>query len=119
VDVVEEIGGVRVFVSDIPVADDREAVQLIAQAHYEHEANWVAVEAVQLGDEFFELRTGRAGAIAQKFVDYRMGLAVVGDISERLAASKSLTDWVRESNRGGHLWFVPDLDALTARLQDR
>jgi hypothetical protein len=117
--VVEELAGVRVFVSDVAVADDRKAVQLIAQAHYEHDATWVAVEADRLGDEFFELRTGRAGAIAQKFVDYRLGLAVVGDISEKLAASKSLTEWVRESNRGRHLWFVPDLDALTARLQER
>jgi hypothetical protein len=117
--VVQELGGVRVFVSDVAVADDREAVQVIAQAHYEHDATWVAVEVGRLGDEFFELRTGRAGAIAQKFVDYRMGLAVIGDISEKLAASKSLTDWVRESNRGRHLWFVPDLDALTVRLQDR
>jgi hypothetical protein len=106
-------------VSDVAVADDREAVQLIAQAHYEHDATWVAVEADRSGDAFFELRTGRAGAIAQKFVDYRMGLAVVGDIAEKLAASTSLADWVRESNRGRHLWFVPDLDALTARLQDR
>jgi hypothetical protein len=115
---VDELSGVRVFVSDVPVGDDREAVQLIAQAHYEHQAEWVAFTPEQLGDEFFELRTGRAGAIAQKFVDYRMGLAVVGDIAGKVAASTPLADWVRESNRGRSLWFVPDLDALAARLHD-
>ena len=109
----------RVFVSDVPVGDDREAVQLIAQAHYEHDATWVAIPTDQLGEEFFELRTGRAGAIAQKFVDYRTGLAVVGDIMAELAGSKPLRDWVRESNRGRSLWFVPDLDALAERLKDR
>ena len=115
---VEELGGVRVFVSDVGVGDDREAVQLIAQAHYEHEASWVAIATDHLGDEFFELRTGRAGAIAQKFVDYRMGLAVVGDITAELAGSKPLRDWVRESNRGRSLWFVADLEALAERLQN-
>ncbi|HEY9336187.1 MAG TPA: DUF4180 domain-containing protein, partial [Kribbella sp.] len=73
----------------------------------------------QVGDDFFELRTGRAGAITQKFVMYQMGLAVVGDISARVAASKPLADWVRESNRGRNLLFAADLDELTEQLQDR
>jgi hypothetical protein len=46
-----------------------------------------------------------------------MGLAVVGDISDKLATSKPLRDWVRESNRGRWLWFVQDLDALAERLR--
>jgi len=116
---VKELGGVRVFVSDAKVADDRGAVQLIVDAHYGHQAEWVAVTPEQLGDEFFELRTGRAGGITQKFVTYRMGLAVVGDIAQRVAESTSLADWVRESNRGRSLWFVPDLPTLASRLEDR
>jgi hypothetical protein len=115
---VEELSGVRVFVSEAPVGDDRDAVQLMATAHYEHQAEWVALRTEHLGDDFFELRTGRAGAIAQKFVDYRMGLAVVGDIADRVATSTSLADWVRETNRGRNLWFVPDLDTLAGRLQN-
>ncbi|MFG1812821.1 DUF4180 domain-containing protein [Kribbella sp. NPDC049174] len=114
---VEELGGVRVFVSDTRVADDSDAVQLITQAHYEHDAAWVALAADSLGDEFFELRTGWAGAIAQKFVNYRMGLAVVGDISDKLAASKPLRDWVRESNLGRSVWFVDELSVLAERLR--
>ncbi|MEV0287610.1 DUF4180 domain-containing protein [Kribbella sp. NPDC050820] len=113
---VEELGGVRVFVADTGVADEGDAVQLIATAHYEHQAEWVALPAAELGDEFFELRTGRAGAIVQKFVNYRMGLVVVGDISDKLAASKPLRDWVRESNRGRSLWFVGELSELAERL---
>ena len=114
--VVEELGGVRVFVADTGVVDEGDAVQLIATAHYEHQAEWVALPAAVLGDEFFELRTGRAGAIVQKFVNYRMGLVVVGDISDKLAASKPLRDWVRESNRGRSLWFVDELSELAGRF---
>ena len=52
----------------------------------------------------------------QKFVNYRMGLAVIGDISAHTAVSAALADFVWEANRGRRLWFLPDLDALSARL---
>jgi hypothetical protein len=114
-----ELAGVRVFVSDTAVVNESDAVQLIVDAYYAHQAEWIAFMPEQLGDEFFELKTGRAGAITQKFVSYQMGLAVVGDISARVAASKPLADWVRESNRGRNLLFAADLDELTERLKDR
>src|SRR5437899_7608969 len=112
------MAGVRVHVSETPLGDERDAVQLIVDAHYAHQAEWIAFTPEQLGDEFFELRTGVAGAITQKFVTYQMGLAVVGDISARIAASRPLADWVRESNRGRDLLFAKDLDELRERLQD-
>jgi hypothetical protein len=114
-----ELAGARVFVSDTAVVNESDAVQLIVDAYYAHQAEWIAFTPEQLGDEFFELRTGRAGAITQKFVSYQMGLAVVGDISARVAVSKTLADWVRESNRGRNLLFAADLDELTEHLKDR
>jgi hypothetical protein len=75
-------------------------------------ARWVAIPVSRLGEEFFQLRTGVAGAILQKFVNYRMGLAVVGDISAYTAASDAFRDLVRESNRGRQCRFVPDLESL-------
>jgi hypothetical protein len=114
-----QLAGVQVHVSETPLGGESDAVQLIVDAYYGHQAEWIAFTPEQLGEEFFELRTGRAGAITQKFVSYRMGLAVVGDISDRVAASKPLADWVRESNRGRNLLFATDLDELAALLQDR
>jgi hypothetical protein len=113
------VAGVQVHVSDTPLSDEQDAVQLIVDAYYAHQAEWIAFTPEQLGEEFFELRTGRAGGITQKFVSYQMGLAVVGDISSRIARSKPLADWVRESNRGRNLLFANDLDELAERLQDR
>jgi len=113
------LAGVRVHVSETAVTNESDAVQLIVDAHYAHQVEWIAFAPEQLGDEFFELSSGRAGAITQKFVTYQMGLAVVGDISERVAASKPLADWVRESNRGRNLLFAADLGELTEQLQDR
>ena len=52
---IDELNGVRVFVSDVPVGDDREAVQLIAQAHYDHQAEWMAFTPEQLTRVFEDL----------------------------------------------------------------
>lgn len=79
-------------------------------------ARWVAVPVERLDPAFFQLSTRVAGEIVQKFVTYRMGLAVVGDISRHTEESNALRDFVRECNRGTQTWFVEDLDALGARL---
>jgi hypothetical protein len=83
---------------------------------YEAEADWIAVPVARLDPAFFDLSSGLAGDIVQKFANYRQRLAVVGDISDALAESGALRDFVRESNRGRQLWFVADGDELTRRL---
>ena len=109
--------GVPVLVCDpagAPVATEQDALDLIGSAF--GRAEIVAIPASRLDDRFFALRTGFAGEIMQKFVNYRVRLVIVGDISAQTGASTALRDLVRESNRGGQVWFVTDLDELDARL---
>ena len=98
------------------LGNDRDAVELIGAAAAHH-ADLVAIPTERLDDHFFRLHTRIAGDILQKFVNYRLRLAIVGDISAHLAASASLRDFVYESNRGRHVWFVADLAALDERLE--
>ncbi len=109
----------KTYTAITPVNDDRNAVDLIAEAHYAHGAEWVLLPVELLPGAFFQLRSGVAGAIAQKFVDYRMGLLIVGDVSPHLAASSAFREWVWETNRGRRLRFVPDLDAALSWLHGR
>ena len=81
------------------------------------DAELVAVPAGRVAEDFFRLRSGVAGAVAQKFVQYRLRLAVVGDISRHLAESSALRDFVYESNQGRGLWFVADDGELSDRLR--
>jgi hypothetical protein len=119
-DAVQVRAGVPVLVCDpdgpaIATMDD--ALDLIGSTYQGAEV--VAVPAARLDERFFSLGTRFAGELMQKFVNYRLKLAVVGDISSYLAASSALQAFVRESNRSGHVWFVPDLDALDARLAEQ
>jgi len=49
-----------------------------------------------------------AGEILQKFSNYRVRLAIVGDFST--FTSKSIKDFIYESNKGRHINFVSSLD---------
>jgi hypothetical protein len=115
---VRVFGGVEVLVLDGegPVlGDERALLDLIGDA-WSSGVSWVAVPVGRLGAEFFRLRSGVAGAVVQKFANYRLGLVIVGDVSGPVAASEALGDFVCESNRGRQLWFVSDDEDLQARL---
>jgi hypothetical protein len=95
---------------------DQDALEIIGEAGY-HGATWAVLPAERLDDDFFRLRTGVAGAIVQKFVNYRLGIAILGDISQHTASGSALRDFVYETNQGTQVWFVPDLDDLHNRLE--
>ncbi|MEU3186826.1 DUF4180 domain-containing protein [Streptomyces sp. NPDC006923] len=117
-DLLAEYHGVPVLVCDAsgpPIATAQDALDHLIGAAFQH-AEVVAVPVGRLDNSFFDLSTGLAGAITQKFVNYRLRLVVVGDITTRLRTGTALPDLVRESNRGRHVWFVTDLEELAARL---
>ncbi len=64
--------------------------------------------------EFFDLKTGIAGEILQKFSTYRVRLAIVGDLGKY--ESKSLKDFIFESNKVGQIYFLPSLSEALERF---
>ncbi|MFJ8079133.1 hypothetical protein RKD23_000847 [Streptomyces sp. SAI-170] len=115
----ETLHGVRVLrcAPEGPLLDgESAALDLIGDA-FGQDATLVAVPVERVPQEFFRLRTGVAGAVMQKFVTYRVRLAVVGDVSRQAAESGALRDFLRETNEGGHIWFVPDYDELGEKLR--
>ncbi|WP_422741702.1 DUF4180 domain-containing protein [Micromonospora sp. WMMD754] len=117
-DELRDLGGATVLVADPdgrPIATERDALDLIGAAFLG--ATVVAVPAARFDPSFFALGTRFAGEIMQKFVNYRLRLVVVGDISAHLARSGALRALVAESNRHDQVWFLPDLDALDERLR--
>lgn len=94
---------------------ERDATDLIAEA-LSSDARLVAIPAERLSSDFFQLGTRKAGHFIQKFVNYRLRVAILGDISGHVEASEPLADFVRESNRGRDVWFVRDSAELGTRL---
>ncbi|WP_142139408.1 DUF4180 domain-containing protein [Acidovorax sp. SLBN-42] len=117
----DERSGIRVLRLDVdgdPISTPDDASDLVGTA-WSHRATMIAVPVERLDPTFFDLRSGMAGEITQKFVNYRLRLAVIGDISEHVAASNALRDFVWESNLGEHVWFLESDEDLAMRLADR
>ena len=118
---VEESNGIRVL--HVPaegpaIATPDDASDLVGDA-WAHQASLVAVPVERLDPKFFRLKSGIAGELMQKLVNYRLRLAVVGDIAEHVAKSDALRDFVWESNRGEQIWFVENEAALAEKLAPR
>src|SRR5690554_5706208 len=65
---------------------------------------------------FFDLKTGIAGEILQKFSNFRVQLAIVGDFSKY--NSKSLNNFIYESNKGRLINFVSTLSEALGVLSE-
>jgi Domain of unknown function (DUF4180) len=115
---VEEVYGVRVLT--IPeegpaLRSSADALDLVA-ATYETLADLIAIPAGRLDPEFFTLSNGLAGEFLQKLANYRLRVAIVGDLSAHTEASSALRDFVRESNRRKQTWFLASREELRERL---
>jgi hypothetical protein len=83
--------------SDLITSPD-DILDLMAEARL-NDSGRMIIHDKSLHPDFFDLKTKVAGEILQKFSNYRMRLAIVGDFSG--FKSKSLRDFIRESNRTG------------------
>lgn len=90
--------------SDMVIRDLPSALDLLAAVRYETEADRVVISKELITDHFFTLSTRLAGDILQKFVNYRVRIAIYGDFSGY--TSKPLKEFIQESNRGDSVFFT-------------
>ena len=104
-----------VIYSDEPlITDGQSALDLIAAMYYEHGCAAAVLNKEAVTEDFFRLSTGLAGDIAQKFANYHFRLALTGDFS--MYESQPLQDFMRESNKGRHLYFCRDEQEALRKL---
>lgn len=102
---IAEIGDNQVIINN-----EDDGIQLVGEIYYAGYDALIMYEH-QLTPAFFELKNGLAGAILQKFTNYKIQLAIIGNFSA--IKSKSLRDFINESNTRKHVNFVESLtDAL-------
>jgi len=89
--------------SDDILHDAQEAAELLMNCLYQG-ADSLIIREENLPAAFFDLKTGLAGDILQKFSTYSGRLAIIGDFSKY--ESKSLRDFMYESNKGRRINFV-------------
>lgn len=90
--------------SEIIISDVQTALDFAMTLDNQHQTSRIILRKEAIAEDFFDLRSGIAGAILQKYMNYQIRLAIVGDFSQY--ASKALKDFIYESNQGNSFFFV-------------
>jgi hypothetical protein len=102
------------IISDIVVIHNAsDGLNLMGNLYYEN-YDGILLHEHLLSPDFFNLSNGMAGEILQKFSNYRMQLAIVGNFENY--THKSINDFMFESNKTGHIIFVGSVSEALKRL---
>ena len=91
---------------EILIKDVQSALDFIATVSYEAGCDRIILNKSAIVEEFFNLKTRLAGEILQKFINYHVKIAIVGDFS--IYESKSMKDFIYESNKGKDIFFLAE-----------
>ena len=91
----------------------QDGLDILVDVYYQ-DVDRMILHAKNITPAFFDLKTGLAGGILQKFSNYRMRLAIVGDFSQY--PGESIGAFITESNRQGRINFVGSLEEAKVRL---
>jgi len=99
---------------EVLISDVQSALDFMMTVKYETDCHQIVLNKKAVAEDFFDLRTHIAGEILQKFVTYQFQIAIVGDFSGY--TSKALKDFIFESNKGRHIFFVPTEEEAIEKL---
>lgn len=92
------------IISDtVVIKTTQDGLDLLGNLYYQ-DVDKIVIQEKNITPEFFDLENGMAGEILQKFSNYRVRLAIVGDFTPYL--SKSIKDFIYESNKNRQINFV-------------
>jgi hypothetical protein len=98
------------------IRNEQDALELLMNGNYLGTRK-ILMQEINLQTEFFDLKTGIAGEILQKFSTYDGYVAIVGDYTK--FTSKSLKDFIYESNKQGRVNFVSTKEEAIAILRQK
>ena len=108
---------IAVITGEAPlITDVQSALDLIMTVKYETGCQRIAIDKTAITESFFQLRSGLAGEVLQKCVNYHIKAAIYGDYSQY--TSKALKDFIYESNSGSQILFPKTQEEAVERLSN-
>lgn len=103
----------EVISTDTLIKKAEDGLDLLGNLYYQ-DFDKIIIHQHNLISDFFDLKTGIAGEILQKFSNYRVCLAIVGNFNQY--TSKSIKDFIFESNKAGQINFVNSTEEAISKL---
>lgn len=110
----EDIVLVNVYGEKSIIKNSKSIIDLIINIIYEFETDNVIIDKNIIDEKFFILSSGIAGEITQKIINYNIKVAIYGDYTKY--NSKSLRDFIYESNNGKNIFFVENKEQAILKL---
>src|SRR5690606_317451 len=101
----------EIIADEVIINNLEDALDLIGNVYYQGFDTLILHEK-NITPKFFDLQTKLAGDVLQKFTHYQLALIIIGDFEKY--QSKSLNDFIYESNQGKQVNFVKTLDNLSS-----
>jgi hypothetical protein len=101
----------EIIADEVIIHNLEDALDLIGNVYYQGFDTLILHEK-NITHAFFDLKTKLAGDVLQKFTQYQLRLVIIGDFGKY--QSKSLNDFIYESNMGKQVNFVNTLDNLSS-----
>ena len=98
------IDGINIAVirnDKVLISDVQSALDTMATVQNEVDAKHIIIHKSLISEDFFDLKTRLAGDILQKFINYKVKIAIV-EVS--MYTSKSLKDFIYECNKGNDIF---------------
>ena len=96
---------------DVIIRNTQDVLDIIGEIQYgDVVSEHIILHDYNFEKDFFDLSTRKLGDILQKFTNYRVKLAVIGNFDTY--PSKTLKDFIYESNRHGDYLFVSSMDQV-------
>ena len=99
----------EIITDKVILRSTEDGLELLGNLYYQG-FDKIIIHEKNITPEFFDLKTKIAGEILQKFAQYQMPLIIVGDFSKY--QSKSLNDFIFESNKSKQINFIKDLSNI-------
>jgi len=110
---VDSIKIAEVISDDLIIRNMQDGLDLLGNLYYDG-FDGIIIHAKNITPDFFDLRTGIAGELLQKYSNFRIRLAVVGDFTK--FSSKSMKAFIFESNKLGQVSFVGSTSDAVDRI---
>ncbi|MGP1409280.1 DUF4180 domain-containing protein [uncultured Porphyromonas sp.] len=106
---IEDTKVAEIITDKVILRSTEDGLDLLGNLYYQG-FDKIIIHEKNITPEFFDLKTKIAGEILQKFAQYQMPLIIVGDFSKY--KSKSLNDFIFESNKSQQINFIKDLSNI-------
>lgn len=110
---INSISIAEVSAEGLIIEKEENGLDLLGDLYYQG-FDRVIIHAKNITPAFFDLKNRMAGEILQKFSNYRVRLAIVGDFSAY--TGKSITDFMYESNKGKLINFLGSVEEALTKL---